>query len=107
MTKTNTASPTLAPDSTRLLMTPEESKLAEAEERERLDRSNAELGAALAGHWTCSACGIGNSFAAHDGLCNACRGVVARLRTDRAAADMVNGRQRVDWCSDYLTRREA
>jgi hypothetical protein len=87
-----------------LRATPEQQAAMEQEERERIERGIAELHVILDAATVCVCCLSADRSSPVDGLCDPCRSVVARLRTERAAADKIKGRSRRELAEAYLDR---
>jgi hypothetical protein len=88
----------------RLLATPEEAAEQERVEAERIAQGNAELDSALAKAWACQCCGNGDAAFQPDGLCRQCRSVIARIRSEVAMTEIVNGKSRRQLAEEYVLR---
>jgi hypothetical protein len=55
---------------------------------------------------TCGCCRSASSIGARDGLCDACRPVVAELVTERRRSEVVNSRTRRELASAYVEARD-
>jgi hypothetical protein len=74
-----------------------------ADETERHAKATA-LTDSMRRFWTCGCCGTGNSLGAQDGLCDQCKPVVAQLRAERAAGELIGSLTRRQLAERYLER---